>query len=142
MTRGYLIWYILQEEFTVIPSNIRLDYPVVGTSMTIYLPKPVFENQEKLEQKRIVRRTRGLSSKVFRDTIWTQYTLLHYICEGCSDEERTNYLEFVELTYGKEVKLTDYENRIWRGILLPGEITQQYRTCGYVIEFDFQGTLI
>jgi hypothetical protein len=120
---------------------ITLSYPYISPTTTITLPNPLFENSEVLNQKRIVRRTRGLVSKVFRDSIWSEYTTLYYICQACSLTQRDDYLTFVSTAFGKEVKLIDYEVRTWKGILIPAEITEQHRSCGYVIQFEFQGAI-
>jgi hypothetical protein len=123
-------------------STIELAYPYSSPTVTAELPAPVFENEEKLEQKFLFRRTRGLVSKIFRDSNWPSYTTLTFICQGCSTVQRAGYLTLVSQSLGDEIRLTDYESRTWRGILIPGEITDQLRSCGYVIEFQFQGTVL
>jgi hypothetical protein len=123
-------------------STIELSYPVTSPTITVTLPSPLFENSEKTEVKRIVRRTSGLASKVFRDTLWPDYTVLYYICQACTSTQRANYLSLVSQSYGNIIKLLDYESRTWTGILIPAEITEQHKNCGYVIQFEFQGDLL
>ena len=120
---------------------ITLSYPYTSPTTTITLPAPLFENSEVLNQKRIVRRSRGLVGKVFRDPLWDEHTTLYYICQACTLTQSNAYLAFIVTAYGKEVKLIDYETRIWKGILVPAEITEQHRNCGYVIQFEFQGAI-
>lgn len=109
------------------------------STTTITLPNPVFENSEQLNIKNVRKRTRGLITKIFRDPIWEKYTTLFYVIQGCSSTNVSEFKNFVQLSYGKEIILVDYEAYTWTGILLPGEITQQLRTCGFVIQFEFQG---
>lgn len=122
-------------------STIELSYPYTTPTVSVTLPAPLLENSEALNQKRIYRRTSGLIGKIFRDPIWTQHTTLYYICQACSQTQRDDYLTFVAAALGDEVKLVDYETRTWKGILFPAEITQQHRTCGFVIQFEFQGAV-
>ena len=120
-------------------ATIELIYPVSGIpTYAIELPRPVLENSEQINSKRIVGRSRGLEGYVFRDPMWPQYPRLAYICEACSEQQKDDYLDFVKDTYGLLVKLIDYENEERVGLLLPGEITEQLRDCGYVISFDFE----
>lgn len=123
-------------------STIQLAYPVTSPTITVTLPSPLLENGEKTEVRRIFRRTSGLASKVFKDTLWPSYTVLSYICQACTTTQRADYLSLVSQSYGNLIKLTDYESRAWEGILLPGEITEQHTACGYVIQFEFQGELL
>lgn len=120
---------------------ITLSYPYTSPTVTVTLPNPLFENSEVLNQKRIVRRTRGLTSKIFRDPLWDEHTTLYYICQACTLTQRNDFLTFVTASYSKEVKLIDYEVRTWKGILIPAEITEQHRSCGYVIQFELQGNI-
>ena len=118
---------------------IELSYPYISPTVTITLPNPLFENSEQLNIKKIGKRTRGLITKLYRDPIWEEYTTLFFICQACSQTEITDYVNFVETSYGKEIKLIDHENNIWKGVLVPAEITEQLRYCGFVIQFEFQG---
>lgn len=120
-------------------STIELSYPYDSPTISVTLPAPLFENSETLLQKRILRKTIGLTNKNYRDSNWPQYYSLFMICDACTDTQRDDFFTFLETAFGLEIRLVDHETRTWRGLIIPGEVTETRQSCGHVIQFEFQG---
>lgn len=129
---------------TLTLGSILLQYPIVTPTSTITLRKPLLGNKDELQLTRIQRETRGGDLKTFIDASWPQIRVQRFKFELVTDDIRDNYFNFLMLSLGLKVKLTDHEGRVWHGYILTpdGEsITINDDGCSETLEFDFVGTL-
>jgi len=123
-------------------SGIILTYPYVLPTLILQLRNPIFDDTEQLEFRRINRKTRGGTLKIFRYNIWPKAQRLIYSFEILKESEKQALLSFLQLTIGKEIGLLDFESRQWRGIILtPATLLNEERRSGSVMTIEFEGTV-
>lgn len=125
-------------------STVELAYPFVSPTSTLTLRNPQFNNKIVPKINRILRYSRGYSLVVYRDPVWLKQTIINWNFVALTKVEAEDALDFFLLTAGKEIKLTDFESRVYKGILLNPEnpISQESKdACSYTLKVDFQGTL-
>jgi hypothetical protein len=127
---------------TLTPGSVVLSYPFTSPTTTITLRRPLFGNRDRLTNQRINRTSRGNTLIVYADPEWprvqtvvAQFTLL-------TETQAQDYLTFLETSLGKEIKLTDWEGRIWKGVVLQTDdpVTRD-RPDRLTISFTFEGEL-
>src|ERR1700733_11361666 len=92
-------------------------------SLTVVLNTPVFGNTDTLEQTRISRTTRGGDQIIFHDPIWPTTEKLVLKFEDLTQQQASQYLDFMNITLGNNVTLVDHNGRTWVGLLVNPEAT-------------------
>jgi hypothetical protein len=61
-----------------------------------------------------------------------------------TESEAQDLLTFMEEHIGEDIKLIDWENRLWAGVLsnIQDPIVQDGRGCQYTASFEFEGTKV
>jgi hypothetical protein len=111
---------------------------------TVTLPVPVEGNTHSLHVTRILRSNRSGELKSFSDANWPITESFKWQFQAISAKLKEEFLEFLELSAGKEVTITDHENRTWVGVITNpnAAATKVLRdSCGWTVEFDFEGEL-
>ena len=122
-------------------NSIILEYPDVAPTNIITLHSPDFGNTHELALTRIQRESRGLTQQTFIQFTWPKSELLKFVFTNLPNS--ADFINFLEISLGKLIKLTDYESRVWVGIIInPNDATEELiRNCGYKVSFIFQGSL-
>lgn len=124
-------------------NNIILTYPPITPTRTLILRVPEFGNTDALSQHRISRESRGGELIIFKDVIWPKIEQLNYQIQNLTEQQSIDLLNFLHLTVGKEIRLRDYENITWQGIILnpDSEVTQD-GNCKFSFNLEFEGTIV
>jgi len=128
-----------------INTNTTLSYPYTSPTHTVTLRNPEFGNKQIQDSSSVSRLTRGGEQVTFRDVTWPIFQYLELEFKALTKAQRDDFMELVEAAAGDEIKLVDWENRIWRGHIAsePNEIIQtKDDDCSYEIRFKFEGELI
>lgn len=110
-------------------------------SLILRIPSPDFDDSETVSQDRIVRKTRGGDLIVFRDPEWTGVSQLKFKFSGMDQGKVNQFLNFIKLTVGLPITLTDYEGNVWTGVILnpdAGIVQPGRQILG--CSFEFQGS--
>jgi hypothetical protein len=129
---------------------ITLSCPQLG--LTHSVRNPEFGNQDKYEQNRIYRRTRGGNLIQYRDPIWPTTETISYSFKYLTNNEAHGLLNFIDKTLGLMILLQDYDDQWWQGLIInpEKEISQdnkedQTPTCDtprFSASFDFVGVML
>lgn len=125
-------------EFT----GFRLLYPAVGTPTDmVTLRHPNLGDINRLAFDRINRETRGGTLVVFADPIWPKIETLLMTFSVLKREEADELLRFMLATIGRKVRLIDWENRAWIGVIVnPQDPIVEDRRNSFTASFEFEGT--
>jgi hypothetical protein len=144
---GFVTFYNKQENlcpalYLKNRSTILLTYPYVGPTTTVEVRNPQFDDTRQIEFRRINRKTRGGTLKIFRDDIWPQSERLIYSFDNLLNAKKKEILEFLEVSIGKEIGLLDFRSQQWRGIIITPttQIGREDRP-GNSLTFEFEGTI-
>jgi hypothetical protein len=122
--------------------GFRLQYPGSGgVTDELLLRAPNLGNRDRLSMVRINRETRGGTLIVFADPIWPKVENLLLSFSGLSADESQDLMTFMETHLGEEIRLIDWEDRLWRGVIVnPQEpVVQDGPGCRYTASFEFEG---
>lgn len=123
-------------------SSIILTYPYYNPTLTLELRNPQFDDVEQFEARRVNRKTRGSTLKVFRDNLWPTSERLIYGFDNLCETDRTELLSFMQTSIGKEIGLLDYESRQWKGIITtPTATVEREDRPGWDATIEFEGVL-
>jgi len=120
-------------------TGFKLQYPPELPTLEVVLRSPEFGNLYRLTADRVNQETRGGTLVVFADPIWPKVetlvmpmTLLKTVPQ--------QLLTFMQTTLGKEIKLIDFENRAWVGVIVDpqGAVVEDSRG-GFAVSFEFEG---
>lgn len=124
--------------------QIILQYP--GSDPTTGIATlciPVFGDIRRRDFQRINRRSRGNDLIVYRDPAWVVSDHITIRLNNMNAQQRLELVNFLEFTTGLVVRLTDYENNIWRGFIMnPNTPITQTGMCRYSCELQFSGAVI
>ncbi len=130
---------------TLTPINyVELAYPFSSPTTTLQLRRPEFNDKLVPKISRILRYSRGNTLRVYRDPVWLKQTIINWNFSGLTKVEAEAALDFFLESVGKEIKLTDYNSQVYKGVILNPEnpISQESKSaCSYTLKLDFQGTL-
>jgi len=134
----------LQGPFPGVTSRFSLIYPAEGTPTdTIELRPPDLGNKDRLSFDRINRETRGGTLTIFADPDWPKVQTLVLSFSALYREEAHELIRFVREHLGLEVKLSDWEQRVWRGVITtPNEPVIQDGKDSFSASFEFEGELL
>jgi hypothetical protein len=118
--------------------------PLANELTIIEIRPPDLQNQETMNHRRILRRTRGGKLQVYRRGIWPKWSRLRMTYPVLTETERFNILSFFKLTLGQTVNFVDWEGRTWEGIITTPQAAfeQLGKGCQHEITLEFQGELI
>lgn len=89
---------------------------VCGAS-SIVLRNPNFGNSESLDVDRALNRSRGGTPNIYRDPNWPESTTINIQIAVMKESEAKELLDFLLDCLGQLITYTDYENRVWEGIV-------------------------
>lgn len=108
-------------------------------ALSIQLRNPDFGNSDTIEIRRINRKTRGLELVVFRDPSWPKTRTFKVNFTFLKQDDLLRLLDFIHRTLGQIVTYTDYNGRVWNGIIItPGDEVSQPGTDNFAAQFTFQ----
>jgi hypothetical protein len=115
-----------------------------GGSTTIVLRNPVFGNIEVVELARTYNFSRNGKRHSYRQGFWPKSRVLKFSSVRNTEAVANAYRDFIFDYAGRNIMLTDHENRKWTGIIInvDGPVIQETVTCGYTIDIEFAGELI
>lgn len=120
--------------------KIELEY---GT-LVVELRKPEFDNSEVLAANQIIDRYRKGSLRSKRISSRPAYKILTFAFKGLTELERNTLKSFIENSAGQQIKLTDWEDRIWDGFITNDEVSfvqELSGDCGFSTSLRFMGNL-
>lgn len=95
---------------------------------SIVLRNPSFGNAESLDVDRALNVSRGGKPNIVRDPNWPESTTITIEITTLKAAEAQALLDFMLACLGQLVTYTDYENRVWEGVILnPGEAVIEQR---------------
>lgn len=111
-------------------------------ALTLELRNPDFGDSEQYEPMRINRRSRGGTLHIYRDSNWPVSRRLVYTFSQLSESDKKDLLEFLEKTVGLEIQLTDFESRVWNGVITtPSADFEQHSMELNRVTLQFEGAL-
>lgn len=122
--------------------GFRLQYPASGAvTDQLILRAPNLGNQDRLSMTRINRETRGGTLIIYADPIWPKVETLLLSFSGLTREEGQSLLTFMENYLGQEIRLIDWEDRLWRGVIVNPQdpVVPDGPGCKYTASFEFEG---
>lgn len=142
-------------------ATVLFQYPYASPTMTLEIRAPSTNNKLVPKISRIQAMSRGNELLVFRDPIWPKSTLINWSFEGLTAEEAEACLSFALVSCGQLIKVTDYESRVMRCILINPQnpISQESKeiipviplsptpreargTRGWTFKIDLQGSFV
>ena len=123
-------------------STVIFTYPYVNPTSTIEVRNPQFDDLRQIEFRKINRKTRGGTLKVFRDSNWPSSERLIWSFDNLKEAKKKDMLDFFELTTGQEIGILDFQSRQWRGIILtPMTQVGNEDRPGNTLTLEFEGTI-
>jgi hypothetical protein len=125
--------------------GFRLQYPSTGmVTDELTLRTPNLGNQDRLAMTKINRETRGGTLIVYADPIWPKVETLLVSFSGLSNTQAQGLLTFMDDYLGQEIRLIDWEDRVWVGVITnPSDpIVQDGPGCQMAASFEFEGTKV
>ena len=131
------------EPTITIKDYILLQWPFVSPTETVTLRSPEYDNNERHYYERIVRESRGGTLQTFRDSEWPAYKKLSFEILLIKKPEIKTCFDFLELSLGQEIQLTDHFDREWKGVIIPvGDMLTFNSRSRRTFQFDFEGELV
>jgi hypothetical protein len=123
-------------------TGFRLLYPATGApTEVVTLRSPNLGDIDRLAFDRINRETRGGTLVIYADPIWPKVETLLLTFSVLKSEEKNALLAFMRATLGKPIRLIDWENRAWRGVIVnPQDPVVEDRRNSFTASFEFEGT--
>jgi hypothetical protein len=124
---------------TLTDATLKLEYPHDTPTEELVLRNPQFGNLDTLAYMRINRDSRGGTALIFADPDWPKQEIFEFTINSLSQSKRNELEEFLELSLGQRIKLTDWEGRESIGVITNNpETTQTGRDCQYSIAIVFE----
>lgn len=109
-------------------------------TITITLRNAEFGNVERIEQNKIIRRSRGNDLIVYRDTMWPQWDTLVMTIMNLNDTQREQLLYLMNLSLGQIVEIFDHENVGFHAFCTsPAAQLSEQMQSRHMIQLEFQG---
>lgn len=126
-------------------SGVTLTYPADGpVTYTLTLENPDFGNSHVNSFTRIDRPTRGGDRKLYADPAWATWERLEMTISGIGCGGLPTFdsvIDFLNITLGKQIRLTDWEGREWKGFIVAPETEVSEEQTGYKLTLTFEGEL-
>jgi len=112
---------------TVERNAVNLWFPITTLANRLILPRPEFSDIYSLDTRVTPRNTRGGDLRVYKAGGVITRLQMSFIIDR---PKRDLAIDFFSLSTSKEVRLLDWENRIWRGVIIntPIDFTSQGKT--------------
>lgn len=108
-------------------------------SLTVTLRDPDFGDTDTIESRRIQRKSRGGDLIMYRDPMWPKTETFTFEFSYLKRQDLMNLVLFIEETLGQEITLTDYNGRVFQGIITtPSEELAQSGLENFTTKFSFQ----
>lgn len=137
------------------PSNVLQDPQGDTGNFSIYIPylgvptskvtmrKPEMDNRDRNAYTRVNSETRGGKLIVFSDPNWPHVRTLAVTIVGLTEAQVDELQSFMQDTLGQEIGLTDWEGRLWKGVIVnPNEAATQDGRSRWTVTFEFQGEML
>jgi len=125
--------------------GFRLQYPETGSvTDELILRAPNLGNIDRLSMVRINRETRGGTLIIYADPIWPKVETLLLTFSGLSEDEAQDLLDWMETYLGQEIRLIDWEDRVWKGVIVNPQdpVVQDGKGCQFTASFEFEGSKV
>ncbi len=134
----------LQGPYPGVTSPFALIFPATGEPTdNVELRPPNLGNKDRLSFDRINRETRGGTLTVFADPDWPKVQTLVLSFSALYQDEAQDLLRFIRDHLGLEIRLSDWEQRIWKGVITtPDEPIIQDGKDSFSASFEFEGELL
>ncbi len=108
-------------------------------STTINLRSPKFGNKDIANRNRLSKRSKGGDTIHYIHPLWPQQRELVYDFDTLTRTEAINLRDFIKLSLGRTVSLTDHEGRIWSGIISTPDVSikEDRDDCDYSTSLTF-----
>lgn len=111
-------------------------------SDTIEIRNPELGNSETIDPKRALNETRYGNLTIYRNPIWPKKTTLEFDLTTITRAKALELHDFLFNCLGQEITLTDYESRIWLGVITnPEALINELQSgdCNYSSNLVFVG---
>jgi hypothetical protein len=103
-------------------SSMKLVFPAVADSESwthmASLRNPEIGDRTKLQMDRIFRESRGGTLQTYRDDDWPTQETVGVAIRLLTDDDVSDFMDFVDATLGAEIGFLDWEGNAYRGIML------------------------
>lgn len=122
--------------------SLYTPYLGVPTNQVI-LRAPELDNRDRNAYTRVNSETRGGHLIVYSDPQWPHIRTLAVTVVGLIESEVDEFQTFVQATLGQEIGLTDWEGRLWKGVITtPDDAATQDGKKRWTITFEFEGEML
>lgn len=130
-------------DYTIGSAKATLEFVSGPWNLSLPLRNPEFGNTEHLSFTRIFRRSRAGDIKMYRQQTWPASRGFTYTIIGLCPGQSKKLLDFLRITIGRTVRLTDYENRQWDVFIMTpaAEVAEQF-SKNFSVTLEFQGNLV
>ena len=134
----------LQDPQGSVSDRFSLYQPALGVrSSEVILRAPEMDNRDRNAYNRVAGETRGGKIRVYADPIWPAVRTLAVTLTGLTETQVDEYQAFVAATLGQTIGLTDWEGRLWQGIITtPDEVATQDGKAKWTMSFEFEGEML
>ena len=124
--------------------NFSVYTPYLGVpSSKVVLRNPEMDNRDRNAYTRVNEETRGGKLIVFSDPTWPHIRTLAVTIIGLTEAKVDEFQDFLLDTLGQEIGLTDWEGRLWKGVVTnPDETATQDGKRGWTVTFEFEGEML
>jgi len=124
--------------------NFSLYTPYLGVATSkVTLRNPEMDNRDRNAYTRVNNETRGGKLIVFSDPQWPNIRTLAVTITGLTETEVDSYQDFMKVTLGEEIGLTDWEGRLWKGVITnPNEAATQDGRARWTVTFELEGEML
>lgn len=115
-------------------------FKLIAGSDVLQLRSPNLGDIDRLAMDRINRETRGGTLVIFADPIWPKVETLLLTFSGLKRDEAQALLTFMRTYIGQEIRLIDWENRAWKGVITnPQDPIVEDARNSFTASFEFEG---
>lgn len=124
--------------------RLSLYQPAIGVrSSEVILRAPEMDNRDRNAYSRVQGETRGGKLRVYADPTWPKIRTLAVTIIGLTESQVDDFHTFLTNTLGQTIGLTDWEGRLWEGIITnPDEVATQDGKGRWTISFEFEGEML
>jgi hypothetical protein len=134
----------LQDPQGSVTDRFSVYQPALGVrSLEVILRAPEMDNRDRNAYNRVQGETRGGKLRVYADPIWPKVRTLAVTIVGLTEAEVDEFQTFVAATLGQSIGLTDWEGRLWEGVITtPDEVATQDGKARWTLSFELEGEML
>jgi hypothetical protein len=134
----------LQDPQGSLSDRLSLYQPAIGARTSeLILRAPEMDNRDRNAYNRVQGETRGGKLRIYRDPTWPAVRTLAVTIIGLTEAQVDEYQTFLSNTLGQKIGLTDWEGRLWEGIITnPDEDATQDGKARWTVTFEFEGEML